>query len=126
VTCYLGQLNQVFMNILANAIDACEGSNESRTFAEITDQPNIITIQTELSENQQSAVIKIKDNGTGMSEDVESKIFDQLFTTKAVGKGTGLGLSISRQIVEETHRGRLTCHSVLGEGTEFAITIPLT
>lgn len=126
VTCYLGQLNQVFMNILANAIDACEDLNESRTLAEITAQPNTITIQTELSENHQSVVIKIKDNGTGMTEDVESKIFDQLFTTKAVGKGTGLGLSISRQIVEETHGGSLTCHSVLGEGTEFAITIPIT
>lgn len=126
VTCYLGQLNQVFMNILANAIDACEASNESRTFAEITDRPNIITIQTELSENQQSVVIKIKDNGTGMTEDVKSRIFDQLFTTKAVGQGTGFGLSISRQIVQETHGGSLTCHSVLGEGTEFAIAIPIT
>jgi two-component system, NtrC family, sensor kinase len=126
VKCYLGQLNQVFMNILANAIEACEGSNESRTFAKITAQPNTITIKTELSENHQSVVIKIKDNGTGMPEDIESRIFDQLFTTKAVGQGTGLGLSISRQIVEETHGGRLTCHSVLGEGTEFAIAIPIT
>ncbi len=126
VPCYLGQLNQVFMNILANAIDACEGSNESRTFAEITEQPNTITIQTQLSDDHQSVVIKIKDNGTGMPKDVESRIFDQLFTTKAVGQGTGLGLSISRQIVEEIHGGRLTCHSVLGEGTEFAIAIPIT
>ena len=126
VTCYLGQLNQVFMNILANAIDACEASNESRTFAEITERPNIIMIQTELSENQQSVVIKIKDNGTGMTEDVKSRIFDQLFTTKAVGQGTGFGLSISRQIVEETHGGSLTCYSVLGEGTEFVIAIPIT
>lgn len=126
VTCYLGQLNQVFMNILANAIDACEASNESRTFAEVTDRPNIIMIQTELSENRQSVVIKIKDNGTGMTEDVESRIFDQLFTTKAVGQGTGFGLSISRQIVEEIHGGSLTCHSVLGEGTEFTIAIPMT
>jgi signal transduction histidine kinase len=126
VTCYLGQLNQVFMNILANAIDACEGSNQSRTFAEITAQPNTIMIKTELSENHQSVVIKIKDNGTGMTEDVKSRIFDQLFTTKAVGQGTGFGLSISRQIVEETHGGSLTCHSVLGEGTEFAIAIPIT
>jgi signal transduction histidine kinase len=114
------------MNILANAIDACEGSNQSRTFAEITAQPNTIMIKTELSENHQSVVIKIKDNGTGMTEDVKSRIFDQLFTTKAVGQGTGFGLSISRQIVEETHGGSLTCHSVLGEGTEFAIAIPIT
>lgn len=126
IKCYLGQLNQVFMNILANAIDACESSNQSRTLDEITARPNIITIKTELSENQQSVVIKIKDNGTGMTEDVEPRIFDQLFTTKAVGQGTGLGLSISRQIVEETHGGHLTCHSVLGEGTEFTIAIPMT
>ena len=70
-------------------------------------------------------VITIKDNGHGMSSDVKSKIFDHLFTTKGVGKGTGLGLSISRQIVEETHGGKLTCESVLGAGTEFAIEVPI-
>ncbi len=125
VKCYLGQLNQVFMNILANAIDACEESNQGHTFEEIQANPNIITIRTEVSEDHQSVVIKIKDNGTGMPEDVKSRIFDQLFTTKGVGKGTGLGLSISCQIVEETHGGSLSCDSVLGEGTEFAIAIPI-
>ena len=70
-------------------------------------------------------VIKIKDNGQGMSSEVKSKIFDHLFTTKGVGKGTGLGLSISRQIVEEIHGGKLSCESVLGEGTEFAIVLQL-
>ena len=70
-------------------------------------------------------VIRIKDNGGGMSPLVRAKIFDHLFTTKGVGKGTGLGLSISRQIVEETHGGKLTCESVLGAGTEFAIALPL-
>ena len=125
VKCYLGQLNQVFMNILANAIDACEESNQSRTFDEIKANPNTITIKTEVSKDNQRVVIKIKDNGAGMSEEVKSRIFDQLFTTKAVGKGTGLGLSISSQIVEDTHGGSLSCDSVLGEGTEFAIAIPI-
>ncbi len=125
VKCYLGQLNQVFMNILANAIDACEESNEGRTFAEIQLEPNIITIKTEVTQDNQSVLIKIKDNGTGMSEDVKVRIFDQLFTTKAVGEGTGLGLSISRQIVVEAHGGSLSCNSRLGEGTEFAIAIPI-
>jgi signal transduction histidine kinase len=125
VTCYLGQLNQVFMNILANAIDACEESNQERSFDEIQLNPNVITIKTEVSEDNQKAIIKIKDNGTGMSEEIKSRIFDQLFTTKPVGQGTGLGLSISRQIVEETHGGSLTFNSVLGEGTEFAIAIPI-
>ncbi len=125
VKCYLGQLNQVFMNILANAIDACEDSNQGRTFAEIQANPNTITIKTEVTQDNQSVLIKIKDNGTGMSEEVKSRIFDQLFTTKPVGKGTGLGLSISRQIVVKAHGGSLSCNTVLGEGTEFAIAIPI-
>lgn len=125
VKCYPGQLNQVFMNILANAIDACEESNEDRTYDEIQAHPNTISIKTELTQDQQSVMIKIKDNGKGMSEEVKSKMFDQFFTTKAVGKGTGLGLSISRRIVVETHGGSLSCNSVLGEGTEFVITIPV-
>jgi signal transduction histidine kinase len=125
IRCYLGQLNQVFMNIIANAIDALEESNGERTFLEIQANPNIITIKTEMTEDKQSAVIKIKDNGKGIPEEVRSRIFDHLFTTKSVGKGTGLGLSISRQIVEETHGGTLSCESVLGQGTEFTISIPI-
>lgn len=125
VKCYLGQLNQVFMNILANAIDACEESNQELTFEEIQANPNVIAIKTEVSEDKQKVIIKIKDNGTGMSSDIKSRVFDQLFTTKPVGQGTGLGLSISRQIVEETHGGSLTFNSVLGQGTEFAIAIPI-
>jgi signal transduction histidine kinase len=125
VKCYLGQLNQVFMNILANAIDAFEESNQGRIFTEIEGNPNIITIKTEVTQDNQRVAIKIKDNGAGMSEEVQSRIFDHLFTTKAVGKGTGLGLSISRQIVVEIHGGSLSCNSVLGQGTEFAIIIPI-
>ena len=125
VKCYLGQLNQVFMNVLSNAIDAVNECNYGRTFAEIEADPNTITITTEVTEERQSVVVKIKDNGKGISEQVKAHIFDHLFTTKLVGQGTGLGLSISRQIVEETHGGSLTCSSVLGEGTEFAIELPI-
>ncbi|MEG4495048.1 ATP-binding protein [Microcoleus sp. D3_18_C4] len=125
VQCYFGQLNQVFMNLLANAIECFDEFNEGRTYAEIEALPNTIAIITQVSEDNNSVVIKIKDNGQGMSSELKSKIFDHLFTTKGVGKGTGLGLSISRQIVEETHGGKLTCESVLGEGSEFAIALPL-
>lgn len=125
IKCYLGQLNQVFMNILANAIDALEESNQGRDFSEIEKFPNIITIQTELSNDRKSVVIKFKDNGIGIPEEIQSRIFDHLFTTKSSEKGTGLGLSISRQIIEEKHGGSLRCKSVVGEGTELAIAIPI-
>ncbi|MDB9512030.1 AAA family ATPase [Kamptonema animale CS-326] len=123
VECYAGQLNQVFMNILANAIDALEESNIGRSFAQIKDNPNRIKIITSL-ENKQ-VKITIADNGQGMSEEVKTKIFDHLFTTKAVGKGTGLGLPIAHQIVVEKHQGKITVNSVPGEGTVFWIVIPV-
>jgi signal transduction histidine kinase len=126
IKCYLGQLNQVFMNIIANAIDALDECSQGRTFEDIERVPNIITIKTQVSLDNQTVIIKIKDNGKGISEEVKSQIFDYLFTTKSVGKGTGLGLSISRQIVVEKHGGFLSCESVLGEGTELAIAIPIT
>ncbi|MEG4120999.1 response regulator [Microcoleus sp. N9_B4] len=122
--CYAGQLNQVFMNILGNAIDAVNESNIGRTYAEIKANPNQIIVKTELSGDRQQVVIRIKDNGIGMSEAVREKVFDNLFTTKSVGQGTGLGLAIARQIVEETHGGKLNCTSILGKGTEFIITLP--
>ncbi|MEA5599952.1 AAA family ATPase [Nostoc sp. UHCC 0252] len=123
VECYPGQLNQVFMNILANAIDALDESNTNRSFEEIQINPNRIIIKTWLE--IKGVKITIADNGKGMSQEVKQKIFDHLFTTKAVGKGTGLGLAIARQIVEETHCGKLNFNSVLGEGTEFIIEIPV-
>jgi signal transduction histidine kinase len=123
IECFPGQLNQVFMNILANAIDALEESNTERSFAEIKANPNCITITTSISDK--TVKIAIADNGKGMPEEVKAKIFDHLFTTKAVGKGTGLGLAIARQIVESTHAGKLIVNSVLGEGTEFVITLPI-
>ncbi len=126
VNCYPGQLNQVFMNLIANAIDAFDESNVGRTFAEIKEAPNRIAITTDVDSEKEVAIVKIKDNGIGMSEEVKAKIFEHLFTTKGVGKGTGLGLSISRQIVEEKHGGKITLTSEVGKGTEFAITLPLT
>ncbi|MDZ8187236.1 MAG: AAA family ATPase [Nostoc sp. ChiSLP02] len=123
IECFPGQLNQVFMNILANAIDALDESNLERSMADIQANPNRITITTELADN--FVKMKIADNAMGMSEEIKQKIFDNLFTTKAVGKGTGLGLAIARQIVEKTHGGKLSCKSVLGEGTEFLIEIPV-
>ena len=119
IECYPGQLNQVFMNILSNAIDALQhkrketGSPQSR-----------ITITTEAT-TAQTVKIKITDNGIGMSEQVQNKIFDPFFTTKPVGKGTGLGLAISYQIVVERHQGQLSCISTLNQGTEFVIEIPV-
>jgi signal transduction histidine kinase len=123
VECFAGQLNQVFMNLLANAIDAVEESNQGRSFAQIKANPNQITVKTQLSESQ--AVIRIQDNGIGITDAVKPKIFEYLFTTKGVGLGTGLGLAIARQIVVQKHSGTLEVNSNLGEGTEFVISIPL-
>ena len=124
INCFPGQINQVFMNILANAIDALDESNNGKSYAEIEQEPNCITITTSLED--QHVKIAIADNGKGMSESVKMKIFDHLFTTKDVGKGTGLGLAIARQIVVEKHGGKLAVSSTLGQGTEFTIQIPLT
>lgn len=123
IECYASQLNQVFMNLIANAIDALEDYNRSRTDDEIEADPSIIRIQTEQL-NQDWGAIRVIDNGPGIPEAIRSKIFLPFFTTKPVGKGTGLGLSISHQIVVEKHGGRLTCLP-LDKGTEFVIEIPL-
>jgi predicted ATPase/signal transduction histidine kinase len=125
VKCFPGQLNQVFMNVLANAIDALEESNKGLGFSEIKARPNQITVQTVLSESQNQVLIRIKDNGVGMSNEVKENIFNHLFTTKSVGQGTGLGLSIAYQIVVEKHGGTLTVNSSLGQGSEFVICIPV-
>lgn len=116
IRCYPGQINQVFMNILANAIDAIEeGTSASH-------KPTI-SITTALEDRQ--VVIAIADNAGGMPEAVQSQIFDRQFTTKAADKGTGLGLSIARKIVVETHQGSLKCASKLGVGSTFTITLPI-
>ncbi len=125
VECYAGQLNQVFMNLIANAIDALEDKNDHSSEVQSSLQPNQITIQTELSAQNQ-VIIRISDNAFGMTEEVKKNLFNPFFTTKPTGKGTGLGLSISYQIIVEKHKGSLSCHSELGQGTEFTIEIPLT
>ena len=124
VKCYAGQINQVFMNLLANAIDSLDESNQGKTFAEIEKTPNRITIETKLSEDKQNILVRITDNGTGMPEEVKAHIFEQGFTTKEVGKGTGLGMAIAHQIVTEKHGGQITCNSTVGQGTIFTLVIP--
>jgi len=125
IECFPGQLNQVFMNLLANAIDALEESNQGRSFEDLKANPYCITVRTSLS-GDRHIKIQIADNGAGMTEAVKQRIFDHLFTTKAVGKGTGLGLAIARQIVVETHGGTINVNSTLGRGTEFEIVLPIT
>jgi signal transduction histidine kinase len=116
VECYAGQLNQVFMNLLSNAIDAVET---------VPDCIGRITIRTSVNVERSSVIIQIADNGQGMTQDVKEQLFDPFFTTKPLGKGTGLGLSISHQIIVEKHGGILKCESVPEKGTEFRIEIPL-
>ena len=111
------------MNILANAIDALNDVSQEKSFAEIKEEPNRITVQTAVDDTQVS--IEISDNGPGMPESVKQRIFDHLFTTKGVGKGTGLGLAIARKIVEENHGGTLKVISQLGQGTTFSIQLPI-
>ncbi|HEY9850872.1 MAG TPA: ATP-binding protein [Leptolyngbyaceae cyanobacterium] len=125
VECYAGQLNQVFMNILVNAIDALDEQSLSRSFTDIQANPQQIIIRTRVLKAVERVEISIRDNGMGMSATVKQKLFDYLFTTKPIGKGTGLGLSISHQIVVEKHGGSLRCESELGKGAEFIISIPI-
>lgn len=119
VLCYANQLNQVFMNLISNAIDALEK----------TPCPRTITIKTsvkyETKQQKTLALIRVSDNGSGMDEEVRNKMFDPFFTTKPIGSGTGLGLSICYQIVVERHQGQIYCVSAVGQGTEFIVEIPL-
>ena len=125
VICYPGQLNQVFMNLIANAIDALDEASVGRDWAEMMkNQPNIITIRTYPIEGEQVA-ISIADNGPGMSEEVMARVFEYLYTTKPVGTGTGLGLYISHQIIADNHKGKLRCVSAPGQGAEFIIELPM-
>jgi len=139
VKCYPGQLNQVFMNILSNAIDALDDahntaylsglpSTKTRNFQNTSkthSQPSpMIRIHTEFVEPNW-AIIRITDNGAGIKAEVQSRIFDPFFTTKPVGQGTSLGLSISYQIIVDKHGGQLQCHSHPPHGTEFVIKLPV-
>ncbi len=123
VECYAGQLNQVFMNIISNAIDSIEHYNSERSREEVWQHPNRIVIHSE--QQNDAIVVKITDNGPGIPEAVKTRLFDPFFTTKPVGKGTGLGLSISHQIITEKHRGEIGCQSNPGQGAEFWIKLPI-
>jgi two-component system NtrC family sensor kinase len=114
VECYAGLLNQVFMNIIANAIDVLQ---------EPLENPGIIRIRTEVEGTL--AVIRIADNGAGITDQVKQRIFDPFYTTKRIGSGTGMGLAISHSIIVEKHKGEIKCFSVVGKGTEFRIEIPI-
>jgi signal transduction histidine kinase len=123
-----GQLNQVFMNLLANAIDAINQeieAGENSQKVELQSFTPRITVRTQVTQDHTKVVIRIKDNGIGMSQEVRQRIFEQFFTTKPVGQGTGLGLSITHQIVVTKHGGTLDVTSTLGEGSEFVITLPI-
>jgi PAS domain S-box-containing protein len=126
VQCYAGQLNQVFMNILVNAIDALEERDQKRSLIEIQENPSTIHIKTELIEKEKAVSIRISDNGFGIPKEIQNRIFDPFFTTKTVGKGTGLGMSISYQIITERHKGSFKCVSSQGKGACFVIQIPIT
>jgi len=116
ISCYPGQINQVFMNILANAIDAMEEGEKPAGAPEIS-------ICTEVADSR--LIVTITDNAGGMPEQVRARIFESQFTTKRAGKGTGLGLSIAHRIVTDTHQGEITCQSLLGQGTTFRIALPI-
>ncbi|MBE9037929.1 sensor histidine kinase [aff. Roholtiella sp. LEGE 12411] len=154
IECYAGQLNQVFMNILSNAIDAIDEKINNQQVVNFEKSevdkliilPSLSTqlstsdsiflkrkieftpqiqIRTELTEDKKLILIKITDNGIGISQEIQQRIFEQFFTTKDVGKGTGLGLAIAHQIIVEKHRGTLEVKSVLGHGSQFTIAIPI-
>ncbi|NEQ53988.1 MAG: HAMP domain-containing histidine kinase, partial [Leptolyngbya sp. SIO3F4] len=116
IECFAGQLNQVFMNILANAIDALEQDS--------SDSPKITISTSQI--NSDWIRIAIADNGRGIPSDIQAKVFDPFFTTKPIGKGTGLGMSISRQIITEQHGGHLYFQTSPQTGTEFFIELPIS
>ena len=124
IACFPGQLNQVFMNILANAIDALDETSQNCSRAELKTNLHSITISTTAEVDRVKIVIA--DNGPGIPKEIKDKIFDHLFTTKAVGKGTGLGLAIAHQIVVEKHDGSLNVWSEPGQGTKFCVTLPIS
>lgn len=123
IECFAGQINQVFMNIIANAIDAMEKANQDKSYAEVAAQPNCLTIRTVALAD--AVQVSLQDNGSGMPPEVQDRIFEHLFTTKEVGKGTGLGLAIAHQIITVKHGGTITVESQPGAGTTFVITLPI-
>ncbi len=125
IECYAGQLNQVFMNIFTNAIDAIEEKNKITSLEEIQANPNQIIICTSVIDTNWIE-IAITDNGIGMTDEVQKQMWNPFFTTKPIGSGTGMGMSISYQIITEKHGGKLNCVSTPNQGTEFLIQIPIS
>ncbi|ALF53335.1 chemotaxis protein CheY [Nostoc piscinale CENA21] len=125
ITCYPGQLNQVFMNIIANAIDAFDDLHQNVSKQAISPCQYTITITTSVDNQQETVSICIEDNALGMPPEVQARIFEPSFTTKPVGKGTGLGLAISYQIIVDKHHGNIHCLSTASQGTKFVITLPI-
>ncbi|WP_254565840.1 sensor histidine kinase [Oscillatoria sp. HE19RPO] len=129
IECYINQINQVFMNLINNAIDALEEPDNSATYGgeKLERKPGKrkIIITTETLENNRVA-ITISDNGPGIAPDIETRVFEPFFTTKAMGVGTGLGLSISKKIIEENHHGKIICTSKPNEGSTFRIELPVS
>ncbi|MDJ0733310.1 MAG: hybrid sensor histidine kinase/response regulator [Nostocaceae cyanobacterium] len=125
IACYPGQINQVFLNIISNAIEAFEQSGEQSKLMLDSQEKNTITITTGLNDSVTCVSISIEDNGPGISPKNKDKIFEQFFTTKTLGQASGLGLSISKQVIEYMHEGKLICNSEVGKGTEFIIEIPI-
>jgi signal transduction histidine kinase len=125
IECFAGQINQVFMNIIANAIDAMEKANEGKSYDAIVQAPNCVTIQTQVAPTGDAVMVSLQDNGSGMPPEVQARIFEHLYTTKEVGKGTGLGLAIAHQIITTKHGGTITVDSQPGSGTQFVITLPI-
>lgn len=124
VECYAGKINQVLMNLLANAIDAIDEAIEKAEVSATQESPTI-WIHTTVTDNEQSALIEIADNGIGMSQEVQKRIYEQFFTTKPLGKGTGLGMAIAHEIIVDKHGGTLEVTSSPGKGAKFAIAIPI-
>ncbi|MEH2057758.1 MAG: response regulator [Nostoc sp.] len=123
IECFPGEINQVFMNLISNAIDAVEETYKNENFDAIYQHPGVIKIKTEAI--GELVILRVADNGSGIKNTDPTKIFDAFYTTKPVGKGTGLGLSIAYQIVVNNHHGKLTYHSKAGEGIEFIIELPI-
>jgi len=132
VECHINQMNQVFMNLISNAIDCLlaqkeaekEAESEAKEVIKPSGKKRKIAIATKCL-NSNRVAISITDNGPGMPDEIKNRVFEPFFTTKAIGVGTGLGLSISREIVEKTHHGSLSCVSTFGEGSTFTIELPI-
>ncbi len=123
IQAYAGPLNQVFMNVIANAIDAIDEYYENPNHN--PDRVGQISISTSVNLSTKEVYFSIQDNGVGVPEEIRERIFEQSFTTKPIGRGTGLGLAISQQIIVEKHHGKISCTSVAGEGSEFKICLPI-